>query len=62
MYFSRLNRAAAILPSHEFNQYYIVDLEEQEQHGTLGPSACAQTRKAINLKRVFLADIDFAAD
>lgn len=55
--FSRLNRAATILPNHEFNQYYIVDLEECEQYRSLGPSIRSQIKKAINLKRAFLAHI-----
>ena len=56
--FSRLNRAAAILPNREINQYYIVDLEEQESYRTLSPSVRSQIKKAINLKRAFLAHID----
>ena len=56
--FSRLNRAATILPNHEINQYYIVDLEEQEQYKKLGPSVRSQIRKAINLKRAFLTYIN----
>ncbi len=56
--FSRLNRAANILPNHEFNQYYIVDLEEQAQYRALVPSVRSQIKKAINLKRAFLAYIN----
>lgn len=56
--FSRLNRAAAILPNHKIDQYYIVDLGEQEQYQKLSPSVRSQIRKAIRLKRAFLACIN----
>ena len=60
--FSRLNRAATILPNHEMNQYYIVDLEEEEQYRDLGSSVRSQIRKAISLKRAFLAHINQKSD
>lgn len=56
--FSRLNRAATILPNHEINQYYIVDLEEHVQYRELGSSVRSQIKRAINLKRAFLAQLD----
>lgn len=52
--FSRLNRAAGMLPNHEMNRYYIVDLENEPRYQELGTSVKSQIRKAINLKLAFL--------
>ena len=56
--FSRLNRAAGILPDHEINRYYIVDLENEPRYQELGTSIKSQIRKAINLKLAFLRQIN----
>ncbi len=52
--FSRLHRAAEILPNHDMNIYYITDLEQQATYQALGVSVRSQIRKAINLKLAFL--------
>ena len=56
--FSRLNRAAAILPGHEMNIYYIVDLENVDAYQQLGTSVKSQIRKAINLKLAYLRTLE----
>lgn len=56
--FSRLNRAAAILPGHEMNIYYIVDLENVPAYQQLSTSVKSQIRKAINLKLAYLRTLD----
>lgn len=52
--FSRLNRAAAILPGHEIDRYYIVDLEAEPAYQSLTVSVKSQIRKAINLKLAYM--------
>lgn len=56
--FSRLNRAATILPNHEMNRYYIVDLECEPLFQQLGGDIKSQIKKAINLKLAFLNSIN----
>lgn len=56
--FSRLNRAASILPDHEMDRYYIVDLEEETRYQELKPTVKSQIRKAINLKLAFLRHVN----
>ena len=56
--FSRLNRAAAILPGHEMNIYYVVDLENVDAYQQLGTSVKSQIRKAINLKLAYLKTLE----
>ena len=56
--FSRLNRAATILPGHEMNIYYIVDLENVPAYQQLSTSVKSQIRKAINLKLAYLRTLD----
>lgn len=52
--FSRLNRAATILPNHDMNIYYITDLEQNPAYRDLTTTVKSQIRKAINLKLAFL--------
>ncbi len=56
--FSRLNRAAAILPGHEMNIYYVVDLENVDAYQQLGTSVKSQIKKAINLKLAYLKTLE----
>ncbi len=52
--FSRLHRAAGILPNHDMNIYYITDLEQTPEYQNLGVDVRSQIRKAINLNLAFL--------
>lgn len=52
--FSRLHRAAVILPNHDMNIYYITDLEQTPEYQKLGGDVRSQIRKAINLNLAFL--------
>lgn len=56
--FSRLNRAAGILPDHDMNIYYITDLEQTPAYQGLTTAVKSQIRKAINLKLAFLRHMD----
>lgn len=52
--FSRLHRAAGILPGHDINIYYITDLEQTPEYQSLSGDVRSQIRKAINLNLAFL--------
>lgn len=52
--FSRLHRAASILPDHDMNIYYITDLEHTPAYKNLGTTVKSQIRRAINLNLAFL--------
>lgn len=52
--FSRLHRAATILPNHDMDIYYITDLEQIPAYRDLTTTVKSQIRKAINLKLAFL--------
>ena len=55
--FSRLNRAQKILPTKEFNKYYIADLEESAEYAKLSTSVRSQIKKAIQLKAAYIQEI-----
>lgn len=56
--FSRLHRAAAILPGHDMNIYYITDLEQTPTYQNLGTDVKSQIKKAVNLNLAFLRQMD----
>lgn len=56
--FSRLHRAAGILPGHDMDIYFIVDLEQTPEYQNLGADVRSQIRKAINLNLAFLRHMD----
>ena len=51
--FSRLNRAQRILPNHEINKYFIIDLQDSEEYKKLDVSVRSQIKKAILLRCAF---------
>lgn len=56
--FSRLHRAAGILPGHAMNIYYITDLAQAPEYQNLGADVRSQIRKAINLNLAYLRYIN----
>lgn len=55
--FSRLKRAAAILPDKDIDRYFIVDLERTQLYQSLSTSVKSQIRKAISLKLAYLDSV-----
>ena len=55
--FSRLKRAAAILPDKNIDRYFIVDLERTQIYQSLSTSVKSQIRKAISLKLAYLDSV-----
>lgn len=55
--FSRLKRAAAILPDKSIDRYFIVDLERTQLYQSLSISVKSQIRKAISLKLAYLDSV-----
>lgn len=60
--FSRLNRAHAMLPNHDFNHYLIPDLERTREFDELEVSVKSQIRKAIRLKLTYLDSIEISKE